>query len=341
MRVVVTGATGNVGTAVVEALGAHPAVESILGLARRPTDWKPPKTEIRSVDVSIDDLGPHVRGADVVVHAAWRFQPTHRPDVTWDNNARGSVRTFEAAARAGVGALVHLSSVGTYAPGPADAKAVDESWPTTASGAAAYGREKSYVERTLDGFEADGRFDRIVRLRPAFIFQRRAAVEQLHIFANRWIPRRAARVDLLPILPLPVGLRFQVVHATDVARAVVAAATGSTSGPFNLAADPVVDTELLGAVLGARVVTVPRRAAAAAVGAAWSARLIGASPGLVDLFLSLPLLDSGRARTELGWMPQHGAEQTLIDLVGGLVAADIGPTPPLGGGRWPVPAGPA
>ena len=36
MRVVVVGATGNVGTSVVSALAADEAVESIVGLARRP-----------------------------------------------------------------------------------------------------------------------------------------------------------------------------------------------------------------------------------------------------------------------------------------------------------------
>lgn len=35
MRVVITGATGNVGTSLVEALGQEALVSSILGLARR------------------------------------------------------------------------------------------------------------------------------------------------------------------------------------------------------------------------------------------------------------------------------------------------------------------
>jgi uncharacterized protein YbjT (DUF2867 family) len=35
MRVLITGATGNVGTSVLEALADEPAVEEIVGLARR------------------------------------------------------------------------------------------------------------------------------------------------------------------------------------------------------------------------------------------------------------------------------------------------------------------
>ena len=44
MRVVVTGATGNVGTSVVSALAADPNVTEIVGLARRAPDWDAPKT---------------------------------------------------------------------------------------------------------------------------------------------------------------------------------------------------------------------------------------------------------------------------------------------------------
>lgn len=44
MKVVVTGATGNVGTSVVEVLARDPEVTEIVGVARRGTAWKPAKT---------------------------------------------------------------------------------------------------------------------------------------------------------------------------------------------------------------------------------------------------------------------------------------------------------
>ncbi|MET0764604.1 MAG: NAD-dependent epimerase/dehydratase family protein, partial [Blastococcus sp.] len=90
MKVVVVGATGNVGTAVVRALAADDRVSEILGIARRSPRWEPPKTTFVTADVAGDDLVPHLRGADVVVHLAWLFQPTHSPTVTWQANAVGS-----------------------------------------------------------------------------------------------------------------------------------------------------------------------------------------------------------------------------------------------------------
>ena len=62
---------------------------------------------------------------------------------------RGAIDLFESAASQGVAAIVHASSVGAYSPRVDDAP-VDEGWPTHALPCAAYGREKSYLERYLD-----------------------------------------------------------------------------------------------------------------------------------------------------------------------------------------------
>ncbi|MDP8970981.1 MAG: NAD-dependent epimerase/dehydratase family protein, partial [Actinomycetota bacterium] len=120
MRVVITGATGNVGTSLVEVLGREPEVDTIVGLARRVPRWQPPKTTWARVDVAEDELVSHFRDADVVVHLAWIFQPTHDHLLTWATNVLGSIRVFDAVAQAGVGALVYASSVGAYSPGPDD-----------------------------------------------------------------------------------------------------------------------------------------------------------------------------------------------------------------------------
>lgn len=118
MRIVVTGATGNIGTSVVETLAAEETVEDIVGVARRRPSWNPPKTTFAATDIRSHDLGTHLRGADVLVQLAWAFQPSHQPLETWDVNVLGSIATFEAAAEAGVRTIVYASSVGAYSPGP-------------------------------------------------------------------------------------------------------------------------------------------------------------------------------------------------------------------------------
>jgi nucleoside-diphosphate-sugar epimerase len=327
MRVVVTGATGNVGTSVVQCLAGAAEVEAIVGIARRAPAWEAPKTTFVTADVSRDDLRPHLAGADVVVHLAWLFQPTHQPMVTWESNVGGSLRVFEAAVAAGAGALVHASSVGAYSPAPG--RFVDETWPTHGMPTAAYGREKAYLERALDALEARYPALRVVRMRPAFIFKPESATEQRRLFAGPFVPNWLGRPGVLPFLPLPAGLRFQTVHTEDVAEAYRLAVVGGARGAFNLASAPEIDAATLGELFGTRTVTLPRPLVRAAVAAAWHARLVPADPKLLDLFLQLPLLDTTRAKTELGWMPQHSSQDALRDLLDGLVKGAGMATEPL------------
>lgn len=337
MRVAVTGATGNVGTSLVRRLKADDRVTSIVGIARRRPDVDPgdpaggragARVAWVEADVATDDLRPVLQGADVLVHLAWLFQPTHRPTVTWAANAVGSARTFAAAAEVGVGAVVHASSVGAYSPAPG--RTVDESWPTDSLPTAAYGREKAYVERVLDAFEARNAQIRVVRMRPGFIFQRPASTAQRRLFAGPLVPALVARPGRLPRLPLPPGLRFQALHADDVAEAYRLAVTApDAQGPFNLAADPVVDGTLLASLLHTAVVTVPRPVVRAALAAAWRAHLVPTEPALLDLVLGLPVLDTTRARTELGWAPRRTSVESLRELLDGMASGEGGPTPPL------------
>lgn len=328
MRVVVTGATGNVGTSLLEALAEDPQVESVVGLARRTPAWQPAKTTWASVDVANDDLVEHFRGADAVVHLAWMFQPTHSPHVTWRSNVLGSVRTFDAAAEAGVPALVYASSVGAYSPGPEEGR-VDESWPTHALPTAAYGREKSYVERVLDVFEREHPDTRVVRLRPGFIFKQAAASEQRRIFAGPLVPNALVRPGLIPVVPHVPGLVFQALHTRDAAEAYRLAVSRPVHGAFNIAAEPVVDAAALSELLDARPFKVPAGPIRAALAAAWRLHLVPASPMLFELARSLPLMDTSRARSELGWSPSVSSLDALREFLVGLRHSAGADTPTL------------
>jgi UDP-glucose 4-epimerase len=328
MKVVITGATGNVGTSLVEALGEEPGVDEIVGLARRLPDWNPPKATFVEADVRSPDLDGHLRDAAAVIHLAWAFQPTHGPVKTWDVNVLGSIQVFEAAARAGVSTLIYASSVGTYSPGPG--RQVDESWPTHSLPTAAYGREKAYLERYLDAFELRHPGIRVVRLRPCFIFKRESGSEQHRIFAGPLVPRALFRAQRLPVVPLPAGLRFQALHADDAAQAYRLALTNTAArGAYNVAADPVIDTSALAELFHARRVIIPAVIARAAVGGAWRLRLARADDALLNLMLKLPTLDTGRITRELGWRPRRTGLEALEEMFGGLADGAGAPTAPL------------
>ncbi|MER7835013.1 SDR family oxidoreductase [Streptomyces sp. NPDC096040] len=333
-KVVVTGATGNVGTSVVRALAEDPGVGSILGLARRIPDWAPANTEWSPADIASErtPLAELFAGADAVVHLAWAFQPTRDPARTWRTNVLGGIRVFEAVATAGVPVLVHASSVGAYAPGPKD-RAVDESWPTHGWPDAAYCREKAYLERALDIFERDHPDVRVVRMRPAFMFKRESASEQRRIFGGRLLPGPLARPELLHFLPDVPGLRVQALHTDDAAEAFRLAVTSEVRGAFNLAADPPLDAGVLAERFGARPVRLPRTAARSAIAAAWGLHLLPASPHLFDAVLRLPLMDCTRAHEELGWQPRRTSTEVLQEFLEGLREGAGAATRPLHGSK--------
>ncbi len=336
LHVVVVGATGNVGTSVVDALIADPGIGRITALARRAPTRTRDGVEFEPCDITADDLAPRVRGADVVIDLAWIFQPTHDPVTTWRNNVLGTLRLFAAVERERVPALLYSSSVGAYSPGPG--RPVDEHWPTNGWPGAAYTREKAYLERCLDAFERRNGNTRVVRMRPGFIFKAGVAAEQRRLFAGPLVPGRFVRPERSPVLPDISGLRFQAVHSRDVAEAFRAATRLPVAGAFNIAAEPVIDIRVLAARFGSRPIPVPARLVRAGLAAAWGLHLVPASPDLFDAVLRLPLLDVSRAREVLGWSPSHSGVDAILEMLDGLQRGADTPTPPLQrrvpGGRW-------
>jgi nucleoside-diphosphate-sugar epimerase len=325
MRIVVTGATGNVGTSLLRALEADPEVEAVVGLARRRPQLTLAKTRFHAVDIVRDDLVTLFRGADVVVHLAWLIQPSRDRATLRAVNVEGSRRVFDAAVAADVPALVYASSIGAYSPGPKD-RAVDESWPTGGIDTSFYAVDKRDVERILDDYEDRLR---VVRLRPGLIFKADAASEIRRLFAGPFLPTPLLRRRLIPIVPSMPRLRFQAVHSHDVGEAYRLAAVKDVRGAFNVAADPVLDPPELARILGARAVPVPPRLVRAVASFTWRARLQPTPPGWLDMALAVPIMDTSRARTELGWTPTRRADDTLLELLDGMRRGDGLATPPL------------
>ena len=278
--------------------------------------------------MTADRLEPIFTGADAVVHLAWLIQPGRDESVTRAVNMYGSRRVFDAVVTAGVPSLVYASSVGAYSPGPKD-RLVDESWPTGGIASSFYSRHKAAVEGDLDRLAAEQPQLRIVRLRPGLIFQRSAATEIRRLFIGPLLPGALVRSSLAPISPDVPGLRFQAVHADDVADAYRRAVLSDVNGPFNVAADPVIGAAELSRLLDARSVRIPARIVRGAAAATFALRLQPAEPGWVDMALGVPLMSVDRARAELGWSPRHSSTEAIEELTAGLRESAQDQTAPL------------
>ena len=328
MRVVVLGATGNVGTSVCEALGAEPEVTDIVGVARRLPELTLPKVTWAAADISIDPLDDLLAGADAVVHLAWLIQPSHDERGMWKVNVGGTERVLDAVARAGVRTVVYASSIGVYAPGPKDRR-VDESWPTTGVGSSQYSRHKVEAERAFDQFEREYPDRRVVRMRKALNFKSGAAAGIERLFLGPFAPTLLLGRYGLPVVPNDPRFTTQAVHTSDVADAYRRALVSDVEGPVNLAAEPVLTPAVMAKVLGARPVSLPSTLLKIGAFASHRLRVQPVEPGWIDLATSAPLMDTTRARDELGWDPRISADDALGELLRGFATDDGMPTPQL------------
>jgi UDP-glucose 4-epimerase len=341
VKIVVVGGSGNIGTALLRRLSAEQGAHELLAAARRTPASKEPYDAARWVRLDVSDPASTQEmtylfdGADAVVHLAWQIQPSHDRTALWRTNRDGSEHVVRAVLEAGVPHLVYLSSVGAYSPADS-ATRVDESWPTGGIWGSSYSEDKAAVERMLDRHEREHPYLLVTRFRPALVFQRDAASEITRYFTGSIVPPALFRGLLrgaLPALPLPKGFALQCVHADDVAQAIERALVERVGGAFNLAAEPVLTRQRLGEMLHSRPVTVNRALFKTVVAGSWHTRLQPTSPGWVDLELAVPLLQTERARTELGWEPQHDAEETLRELLKAMAHGD-GTSSPALRPRW-------
>lgn len=310
--VAITGPTGVLGRALCRRLQSDPAVERIVGLARRPFDPLThglTKMVYRRGDVAKrGDLVTAMDGADVLVHLA--FVVSDRgvdPAAVRAVNVDGSRNVVEAAVAAGARRIVYASSIAAYGAHPDNPIPIREDHATRGQDGLYYAEHKALVERFLDDVEAHEPGVTIIRMRPCTVVGP-TTLDQLS--GPLWALRGLAR--LLRVLPDPGATALQLVHEDDVAQAfALAITTEGAAGAYNLAGGGTITLRDLAQRLGAIRIPVPLQLAQVAADLAYR---IGVSPfraAWLGSLLHPVVVDTTKARTELGWTPRYDTRTAL------------------------------
>jgi len=320
LTVAVTGPTGDLGQALVSALERARTVKRVVGMARSAFDpsehgWK--KTEYRRGDVldpaSVESI---VDGADVVVHLA--FLILGGQEDTRRINLEGSRNVFKAAIASGAQRLVYASSVAAYGFHDDNPDVLTEEVPARGSEDFYYSAQKAELEGLLSELLDGSSVDAYV-FRPSIVSGPSGGmmmdnIPYLQLGARLPGPVRRL-LDVMPVLrpvvPDP-GVPFQLVHHDDVATAMRAAVQGKgTPGVYNLAGDGRLTMSDLADELGWYSIPVPELGIDAA--AELTARLPFMPPeaAWLQAFRVPVLMDTAKAKRELGWRPKYTSRETL------------------------------
>jgi len=325
LKVTVTGPTGDLGMALVDALERSRKVTKIVGMARRPFDpasqgWK--KTEYREGDVQDrKSVADAVKGADVVVHLA--FAILESSDRTRGVNIDGSRNVFEEAVAAGAERICYASSVAAYGFHADNPNWLNEDVPPRGSDAHFYSAQKAEVEGVLGEVLLSTDRTHAWVFRPCIVAGPKAQtlLEEIpYVRMSQAMPDAVRRLlsgmpVLRPVIPDP-GVPFQLVHEDDVAQAFVAGVHGrGDPGPYNLAGNGTLTMSDLAGALGWYSIPIPELAVDAT--AEVVARLPARPPvfSWIESIRKPVLMKTDRAKKQLGWKPKHTSKGTLKELV--------------------------
>ena len=325
LKVTVTGPTGDLGMALVDALERSRKVTKIVGMARRRFDpasqgWK--KTEYREGDVQDrKSVADAVKGADVVVHLA--FAILESSDRTRGVNIDGSRNVFEEAVAAGAERICYASSVAAYGFHADNPNWLNEDVPPRGSDSHFYSAQKAEVEGVLGEVLLSTDRTHAWVFRPCIVAGPKAQtlLEEIpYVRMSQAMPDAVRRLlsgmpVLRPVIPDP-GVPFQLVHEDDVAQAFVAGVHGrGDPGPYNLAGNGTLTMSDLAGALGWYSIPIPELAVDAT--AEVVARLPARPPvfSWIESIRKPVLMKTDRAKKQLGWKPKHTSKGTLKELV--------------------------
>ena len=299
MRVVVTGASGGIGSCIVAELLRRG--HDIHGLSHGPHSLSAPsyrhiRADVRDADALVRLMADGGAPADAVVHVAWSTHRDRDAD-SYAVNVGGTRAVLDAAERAGVSRLVAMSSAMAYGAHVDNPARLVESDPLRPNITDRDSLHKARAEELITNSGVNA-----LLVRAANVMGRESAGVTQRRFAA----------------PFTLGVKggrniVQFIHPDDLGRFVGDAVEHpGWTGPVNLAAPDVVAVREVAAMLGKHYIECDPRLLAAVLGFRWSRRLFSIDPGAIESMMYCPVIDTARL-SDLGFVPAWTASECVTD----------------------------
>lgn len=307
MKVAITGASGYVGTRLIELLESEAAVERVIGIDIKPPPREFGKLEFHSRDIRDPGLAALLQQArpDVVVHLAFVLNPIHNRRLMRDIDVNGTANVLKAAAASGARKLIVASSATAYGAYCDNPDSLPESAPTRGNPGFSYAADKAAVEEVCRGFAREHPGVVLTVLRPCII----VGPNQRNYILDSIVPEKRY------YMVRGSNPRFQFVHEDDVARLYVEAVLQDRPGAWNVAGDGVLTLEEMARITGKPVARARYAAGKFGLSVAWALRRTGAPPGVLDFLVHPWLVDTRRIKEEWGFKFRHTSEEAFRRLV--------------------------
>lgn len=294
MKIFLSGCAGHLAAALLPRLLAHSSVESVVGVDLHATAFSHPQFTAYQLDYAGAEAHALLRGCDGLVHLGFTvLRGKMAAGRMWQNNVAGACALFEAARRADVGRIVHVSSAAAYGNG----EDLNETAALAPEADFLYACHKAELESWLQD-----NLPRAVRLRPHLILGPHALPLLRFLLRQPGYPRFP---DPQPVL--------QCVHEEDVASAIIAGLMREVSGAFNLATEETFAFRDIARSRHARAFALPSWLARSVLYSLWRLFGVGGEPGWLNAAARSLTLDCDRAQRELGWQAGHNAAQAVAE----------------------------
>ncbi|MEA1958461.1 MAG: NAD-dependent epimerase/dehydratase family protein [Chloroflexota bacterium] len=269
-NVAITGASGYIGTQLIKRLEQEEAVESIIGISRRPPQVASTKLRFYSHDIRapFEDIFME-NNVDAAVHLAFVVSATRDSEAARQTDIDGSRNFLEACNAASVKRISFLSSYSAYGAHPDNPDIIHEMEPLRPNGEFPYPSNKAEVDRMFQEYLYTNLGAYVSIIRAVVVTGPASDGGPLASFLKNPVVMTVKGHDPL----------WQFIHEEDLIELIVHALKHRCKGIFNAAGDGSLSYSEMMAKIGKKCVSMPNRLASIIIALTWKLRLQSDAPG--------------------------------------------------------------